>query len=35
MDIFVKRFGSDEPAIKFCDVDDEESIVDFKERVAQ
>ena len=35
MDIFVKRFGSDDPAIKFVDIDDEESILDFKERVAE
>ena len=34
MDIFVKRFDSDEPALKFCDIDDEESMATFKQRVA-
>ena len=34
MDIFVKTFGSAEPPIKFSDIDDEETILDFKQRVA-
>ena len=34
MDIFVKKFGVPEPAIKFCDIDDEETIPVFKQRVA-
>ena len=34
MDIYVKQFGSEEPPIKFADVDDEESITVFKGRVA-
>ena len=35
MDIFVKRFGSQEPARKFADIDEEEPVPVFKERVAQ
>lgn len=35
MDVFVKRFGSDEPPRKIADVDDEQSIPDFKETVAE
>lgn len=34
MDIYVKRFGSEEPAIKFADIDEEELVHDFKERVS-
>ena len=34
MDIFVKRIGSDDAPHKFCDIDDEEPIVAFKQRVA-
>ena len=35
MDIFVKKFDSEEEPMKFCDIDDEESIVTFKQRVAE
>ena len=35
MDIYVKRFGSVEAPIKFSDIDEEESVVQFKSRVAE
>ena len=35
MDLFVKRFGSEEPPVKFADVDEEESVVAFKQRVSE
>jgi len=35
MDVFVKRFGSDEPPRKIVDVDEEQTIPDFKKTVAE
>lgn len=35
MDVFVKRFGSDDPPLKIEDVDDEQSIPEFKKTVAE
>ena len=35
MDIYVKLIGSEDPPFKFCDIDEEESIVQFKQRVSE
>ena len=35
MDVFVKLFGSDEPPRLLANIDEEESILEFKQRVAE